>query len=1746
MRKISMLICLGVLLLALAGCGSNRRAEQNGETTWPGTSGNPIITSIFTADPSAHVWPSDPYRLFLYPSQDMFPPQGCDLMDRYHVFSTSNMVDWVNHGEIMRRADIAGGEGSVASWAPMTPGDNGTFMWAPDAFYNSAHPYGWGPYFFIFPVALGPTGSEPGTWNDTWKLGIAHSSRPEGSFLDNPVVYLTDHLGNPVHGGGHYIDPSVFYNASTGYHYLVVGGSAAMRVARLAPNMVSLAEPWTIFEGGSARITNGLNYFHEGPWMFSRVNDHGTKLYYVMYAADRHVDVGGGRLAYATSTAGPHGPWTFGGIILGPVTGDTNHGSIVEFPLGSGEWYLFYHTNVLSMGQDTLRSSSVERIFFNPDGSIIPVTPTEIGVNAIGPPECPEYLDRRFGVGNWTIEMRSYEFFGGLATAFDGFGLRNAHYATGDYVNVYLAEILEHTGAVHNLHIAGSYVAFTNVYGGAGGTALLEVNYSTPNGGLAEVIVNGTTQYVLRSPATGGWEDFTGAAVVPVYLLAGINNTVRIGGLAMNIRSIAIYLPDAHQVDRPVGSAGITPPNPADIAMASLTWEDIKGTNTSARHVTTNLSLFTNIESAPDAEIIWHTSNPDIIGLDGRVTRPRYEDTNVTVTSTVTVDGYQASRSLILTVAYLNFEVGEIGRAIPTVFPTKDFVISDFIVTDFGARAEPGFDNRAAFQAAIDAAHEAGGGVVFIPAGNYEFHSTQVGTMGNVRYRAGPQAADEERRSFQYEFVLTLPQGVQLRGDWANPDEHDGLVLGTILEVHVGHNAPNASNVVPTWWNDPQAGYALFSTYTDISDRFIEMNESTGVTNLSIWHPNQDIDNVVPYPWALFQTRGNSATIENVTLVNAYNGFMSAPSELHYVLNSYMTALNTAIQVHVCTDIGRIENVKISPAVWANSGLPNAPSFEAVRAHTRIYGTGFRMHRSDWEYVAHLYITGYNIGMWIGREPGFVHSPNAQFFDIRLTDNATSLFVQDVNPYGLLISNSVIGGDTAVYFYEYFETSVQFNGVQFLGPVVSDGRAGVISFESCTFGDTAGYALQINSGNIILTQSRFLRNTRHMYLGEYVNTVMALNSGYGEIPYERQMAYSDSELVRSSAPTTRTQAYSYINPDAVVDIVNNAAFIIEEIPPNIRTDIAVHPRPPLDFVLRADLPRATELDDIRPTIDVSNELQASLDAVAALGGGTVFLPAGRYLVNNPIVIPSNVELRGSWDVQHHTQGGGTAIFTNYTGGHLGENGASLIQLQANSGIRGLKIAQLNLTEDGYTATNPRRTPFLIQGQGHNVHIINITVSLGDKGIDLFTYDTSGHYVDYFAGAITRAGIWVGGGADGGFIRNMQLNPHYALRFPRGRQGFPYPRNENNGFYLFIQGNSSALRFGDVTNQTIFNNFVFGSVYGIHFVKDEITGRYPGEIIVVGHGSDGCTFALNVESAGPDTRIIAINSQLVNTLIEDQPVRAYVLMGDMNEANSPRVHPDAQLILYNTSFWGSPTAGAIISNGVVRFHQANFSQVGMPGIDILGGSAHVYTSFFANARPGSGENAHVRLHESGNMVELSNNFFAGGVGLSTARPMYSFGSDIARYFDPSVLTLSGMGSARFNPLFDEVDDDIHLAGWDNAPAWIRFNHQSLANGIARVAFHYAHGADPIPLVLELRVAEPGTIVTGTDVLERTQLVGRVDTKATNTGSWGAPGNVVYVENIEFSNATMGIMDVYILFLPGGINFIDVALMLNVDN
>lgn len=293
---------------------------------------NPFIASMYTADPSAHVWKDG--RLYVYPSHDIDPPRGCDRMDKYHVFSTDDMVTWKDHGEILNSSQVEWGR------------SEGGFMWAPDCAYAN------GKYYFYFPH---PSGNKD--WNKTWKVGVAVSKYPDRDFKQ--LGYIKD-LGD-AHA---MIDPCVFVD-DDGQAYFYYGGGGRCVGAKLKKNMTEIAEP--------LRTMEGLKDFHEATWVHKR-----NCIYYLSYA-DNSVETqangkkrGANRMLYATSTS-PLGPWKYQGVLLEKTGCDTTHGSICQY---KGEWFLFYHNQELSArnqgngGRGNLRSICVERLHYNADGTI--------------------------------------------------------------------------------------------------------------------------------------------------------------------------------------------------------------------------------------------------------------------------------------------------------------------------------------------------------------------------------------------------------------------------------------------------------------------------------------------------------------------------------------------------------------------------------------------------------------------------------------------------------------------------------------------------------------------------------------------------------------------------------------------------------------------------------------------------------------------------------------------------------------------------------------------------------------------------------------------------------------------------------------------------------------------------------------------------------------------------------------------------------------------------------------------------------------------------------------------------------------------------------------------------------------------------------------------------------------------------------------------------------------------------------
>lgn len=312
----------------------------------------PLISNIYTADPSAHVFNG---KIYIYPSHDIeagIPENDngdhFDMRD-YHILSMDSIGGKVtDNGVALDKKDIA--------WA-------GRQLWAPDAAYKN------GTYYLYFPLK---------DKQDIFRIGVATSKKPAGPFKAEPA---------PIKGS-YSIDPCVFKDKD-GSYYLYFGGiwggqlqrwkngvydsttplrkpdelAVLPKIAKLSADMKRFAEPvkeiQILDENGKLFLeaNNGKRFF-EAAWM----HIYKGKYYFSYSTGDTH------NICYAIGN-NPYGPFTYKGIILKPVDGWTNHESIVEI---KGKWYIFYHDVQLS-GKTHLRNVKVTELKYRKDGSIISI-----------------------------------------------------------------------------------------------------------------------------------------------------------------------------------------------------------------------------------------------------------------------------------------------------------------------------------------------------------------------------------------------------------------------------------------------------------------------------------------------------------------------------------------------------------------------------------------------------------------------------------------------------------------------------------------------------------------------------------------------------------------------------------------------------------------------------------------------------------------------------------------------------------------------------------------------------------------------------------------------------------------------------------------------------------------------------------------------------------------------------------------------------------------------------------------------------------------------------------------------------------------------------------------------------------------------------------------------------------------------------------------------------------------------------
>lgn len=262
--------------------------------------------------------------------------------------------------------------------------------------------------------------------------------------------------------------------------------------------------------------------------------------------------------------------------------------------------------------------------------------------------------------------------------------------------------------------------------------------------------------------------------------------------------------------------------------------------------------------------------------------------------------------------------------------------LKDYLNDEYFEGKDPAKDDvTPIIQSLLDGLEQAGGGTLFIPAGEYHMEGS-----------------------------LNIPKGVTLCGEWSQPDGKSP-VKGTIFKIYNGKG--------------------------DAGGRpFISLTNNCMVRNVTFWYPEQKLENGNPIAYPPTILGGSYSHVRNVTFVNSFVAVQQGPtmSGCPNVYNAYGTPLMTGFDIDGIADIGRYDTINFAPDYWINSGLAGAPSteeeIEKLKESLGSQAVGIILRRIDWSYLAFYNVTGYARAFRSA-------SPNARRSSTRRRDAATPI-----------------------------------------------------------------------------------------------------------------------------------------------------------------------------------------------------------------------------------------------------------------------------------------------------------------------------------------------------------------------------------------------------------------------------------------------------------------------------------------------------------------------------------------------------------------------------------------------------------------------------------------------------------------------------------------------------------------------------------------------------------------------------------
>ena len=452
----------------------------------------------------------------------------------------------------------------------------------------------------------------------------------------------------------------------------------------------------------------------------------------------------------------------------------------------------------------------------------------------------------------------------------------------------------------------------------------------------------------------------------------------------------------------------------------------------------------------------------------------------------------------------------------------------------------------------------------------------------------------------------------------------------------------------------------------------------------------------------------------------------------------------------------------------------------------------------------------------------------------------------------------------------------------------------------------------------------------------------------------------------------------------VTNRVNNEMYTVSSTPYKVPTPIY---KVPAMTLAAADYPViAYNVKDFGAKADGktddTNAIQGAIHAAKLIGGGLVFLPAGRYVIKGTLYLPNTVQLRGEWQSPLAGGSGKGTILMAYAG-KGSEEGYNFINIDSDA-----SISHLSVWYPEQNAASPQPYPWTIHSPYGQSAAKNITLYNSWRGVKFGNGSNGTNMYENIFGTVLKTGMEIDCNFDTPRLMNVTFTP--AIWGNSTLSGAPSGQSMDK-LKAFLVANLEGLRAGRIDNIVTYGWTVDYAKIGIHYALANIIE--PNTITDGGVWANGSEFYLTNVNTG----FFVEGAAGIGVMMSGGKIVA-------NQGSDPAAirttgHFDSNASFHSMELSSTASAVKATVNGSVSLQNCKITNWGASSaaVEVTGGLMVVSGCRFDKAQK------HINVTAGAKSITVQANTFTGSPNVTVA-------SGVKQAVNHTATTLAQLGDA----------------------------------------------------------------------------------------------------------------------------------------